>query len=193
MNRAVFLDRDGVLLEDVHLLTRIDQISIPETSYLGVRMLGQSSFKRIVVTNQTVVSRGLASLNDVETVNSRMNALYLEHTGIGFHRFYVCPHHPNADLPEFRSNCECRKPKPGMLLEAATEFELSLTDSWVIGDRISDIVAGHRAGCRTILLETGKHNESPIESDGYVERVTPDFIRPNLLQAVSVILEEAQS
>ncbi len=189
MARAVFFDRDGVLIDDIHLLTDINRIAVPEKNYQALGMLAAASHKRIVITNQTVVSRGLAELKDVDSVNKRINDLYLKNSGVGFHRFYVCPHHPNADRIEFRQDCDCRKPKSGMILEAVIDFKLNPAQSWVIGDRISDIAAGRRAGCRTILIETGRHKDMPIESNSDLIAVAPDFVRKDLFEAVSLILE----
>src|SRR6185436_3550034 len=103
---------------------------------------------------------------------------------------YFCPHHPNASLPEWRADCECRKPRAGLLLQAAHEHNLDLTASFMAGDRITDIIAGARAGCRTVLLQTGKHLERPIETTEPLDTtVQPDHTCADLAAAVDWILK----
>jgi D-glycero-D-manno-heptose 1,7-bisphosphate phosphatase len=175
MRRAVFLDRDGVLIEDVHLLTKVEQVRILPGVAVALCRLTDVGFKLIVVSNQTVVSRGLATEGDVVAVNERLQQLLLEGSGPTLDGFYVCPHHPKATLSAYRSDCQCRKPRPGMLLQAAREHGIDLGNSFMIGDRITDIIAGAKAGCRTVLVHTGQHAAAPIET---VEPIDPT-IRPD--------------
>jgi D-glycero-D-manno-heptose 1,7-bisphosphate phosphatase len=103
--------------------------------------------------------------------------------------FYYCPHHPSATLPQYRTACQCRKPRPGLLLHAAREMGLDLAASYMVGDRPSDIAAGRRAGCATILVETGRHTDPPIESpDDMMADAKPDHVCPDLTAAVDLIL-----
>jgi D-glycero-D-manno-heptose 1,7-bisphosphate phosphatase len=192
MRPAIFLDRDGVVIEDCHLLTRIDQVRIPQSTRDAFRILSTCEFTIVVVTNQTVVARGLASEEEVDAVHAHIDC-ELRKSGRGVDRFYTSPHHPKATLPAYRQECECRKPQPGMLLAAATELELDLAESFMVGDRISDIVAGHRAGCRTVQLTTGQHKAPPIESAHMDLSVQPDHICANLMEAVEWIgMQEVQ-
>jgi len=187
--RAVFLDRDGVLIEDVHLLTRSDQVRLCPGASDAIRELRCAGFVIVVVTNQTVVARGLASENDVLTVNEHIQHLLSETNGEKVDRFYVCPHHPNATLVEYRVDCACRKPRPGLLFQAASELNLNLAASYMIGDRMSDIVAGHRAGCTTLLVETGMHTAPSIESSATDMSVIPDVVCSDLMEAANWILD----
>lgn len=186
---AVFLDRDGVLIEDVNLLTRRDQVRVCRRAPEALKALYASGYLLFVVTNQTVIARGLATEQDVEDINSFIGKMLFDGSGCRLERFYFCPHHPEATLPQYRIKCECRKPRPGMLLQAAKEYNLDLRASFMIGDRISDIVAGHKAGCRTILVETGMHQAQPIVSDAMDLTVKPDYVCADLYESSRIILE----
>jgi len=189
MNKTVFLDRDGVIVKDVNLLTNIKQINIPKDVPEVLSLLKESGFKLIVVSNQAVVARGLISEKDVENINSEIELQIVKSDGPKFDAVYFCPHHPNATLPEYRTNCDCRKPRAGMLTQAAKEHNIDFTKSFMIGDRITDIVAGKNAGCKTILLETGMHSEKTIVTvDKIDENIQPDFKCQNLLTAAEWIL-----
>jgi len=187
---AVFLDRDGVLIEDVHLLTQPAQVRLADRALWAIRSLKQAGYQVIVITNQTVVARGLASEDDVEVVHEWIQHLLVEGGGDNVDAFYFCPHHPNATLPAYRVVCECRKPRPGLLLQAAREHGVDLNCSYMVGDRITDIIAGKKAGCWTILIESGRHLDPPIESPDPIDpSYQPDFVCADLRQAVRRILE----
>jgi D-glycero-D-manno-heptose 1,7-bisphosphate phosphatase len=186
---AVFLDRDGVLIRDVHLLSNCENIELFDYAPKAICELKIAGFSVIVVTNQTVIARGLASENDVIEMHSQIQCQLWQKGGAGIDRFYFCPHHPNADIQEYRMECDCRKPKPGMLLRAAQDLDIDLSHSWMVGDRISDIVAGKAAKCRTVLVETGMHAAPPIDSVSPEEQaVSPDYTCADLANAVQVIL-----
>jgi D-glycero-D-manno-heptose 1,7-bisphosphate phosphatase len=136
-----------------------------------------------VVTNQAVVARGVTSEDGVRAQHADLGrALALR--GATIDAFYFCPHHPSATLLTYRRVCECRKPRPGMLLEAAREWDVDLAASVMIGDRLSDVAAGKRAGCRAGLVTTGQHGAPPIESPEAYEDVIPDFVADDLLSAM---------
>ena len=186
---AVFLDRDGVLIEDVHLLTKPSQVRLMEGAAQAVKTLREAGYQVIVVSNQTVIARGLATEEDVEIVNQQIQRLLRTEVGQGVDAFYVCPHHPSATLIQYRMSCDCRKPRPGLLLHAAAEHDIDLSRSYMIGDRITDVIAGQRAGCRTIMVESGKHLDPPIESPDPLDlNVRPNHVCPSLLQAADYIL-----
>jgi len=190
MNTAIFLDRDGVLIEDVHLLTDPRDIRIMEGVPHALQCLRKAGFRLIVISNQTVVARGLLTEHEVCAINSKMIHLLDKAGGGRLDGFYFCPHHPNATLPNYRIACDCRKPRPGLLLRAAREHGLSMSDSFTVGDRITDIIAGARAGCRTVLVQTGKHKLPPIETmDPLIDSVQPDYICINLNAAAKWILK----
>lgn len=188
--RAVFLDRDGVLIHDIDLLTRCAQVELYACAPQAIHRLREAGFAIVVVSNQTVIARGLASEQDVELVHAWIQQLLRTSGGGEIDRFYFCPHHPNATLPQYRVACDCRKPRPGMLLQAAQEMNLDLGASYMVGDRISDIVAGQRAGCRTILVQTGKHQAPPIETADVREMTAElDYVCADLGAAVEIILD----
>ena len=189
MNKTVFLDRDGVVVKDVDLLTDIKQIIIPGDVPEALFLLKNSGFKLIVVSNQAVVARGFISEKDVENINAEIERQIVESGGPKFDAVYFCPHHPNATLPEYRTNCDCRKPRTGMLTQAAKIHNIDFAKSFMIGDRITDIVAGKNAGCKTVLLETGMHSEKTIVTvDKIDENIQPDFKCESLLTAAEWIL-----
>ena len=189
MSVAIFLDRDGVLIEDVHLLINPEVIQVLEGVPQALRSLKEAGFKLIVISNQTVVARGLVTEQEVCAINAEMERLLEQAGGPHLDGFYFCPHHPNATLPAYRMACECRKPRPGLLLRAAREHNLNLSASFAVGDRITDIIAGARAGCQTVLVETGKHQSPPIETvEPLDESVQPDHVCADLKAAAEWIL-----
>ena len=186
---AVFIDRDGVLIEDVDLLANPDEIRVLDGVPQALTSLEQAGFRLIVISNQTVVARGLATEADVCAMNAEVERQLTEAGAPHLSGFYFCPHHPRATLPAYRVACECRKPRSGLLVQAAREHDLDLTRSFVVGDRITDIVAGARVGCRTVQVQTGKHREPPIQTvDPLDDSVEPDHVCANLPEAAVWIL-----
>ena len=190
--RAVFLDRDGVLIRDVDLLTRIDEVRICPCAPAALRSLQAAGFAIVVVTNQAVIARGMISEAGVEAIHDWIQAQFEKRAGVRIDAFYVCPHHPHADVAAYRRVCECRKPRPGMLLRAAEEMALDLRKSVLVGDRASDIIAGRAAGCRTILVQTGKHDAPLIVTADPAEAAAaePDHVCDDLAAATEIILRE---
>lgn len=151
---AVFLDRDGVVIEDSHYLGDATRLRLIPGSAEAIAALNRAGWVVVVVTNQSGVARGLFSLDSIGLVHNAISAMLADHGAyIGAYQF--CPHHPEAEIAEFRQDCDCRKPKPGMLHRAARELNLDLAPSWMIGDRVSDLEAGAAAGCQTVLVRTG--------------------------------------
>lgn len=189
MNRAVFLDRDGVLVEDVDVLTRPDELRLLPGVPAALKRLREDGFHLVVVTNQPVVARGLATEADVAAVHIALAALIQQSGGPVPERFYACPHHPQATLPAYRQDCDCRKPRPGLIWQAARELNLELPASYLVGDRITDIIAGAKAGCRTVLVETGKHLAPPITTREPINPgIKPDWRCADLAAAAEWIL-----
>lgn len=187
---AVFLDRDGVLIEDVDLLTREDQIKLIPGVPQSLSLLHQAGYRLIVVSNQAVVARGLSTESEVQKLHHEIGRRITESGGPVLDGCYFCPHHPQAKLAAYRVSCECRKPRPGLLLRAAEEHRLDLRASVMVGDRLTDVVAGLRAGCRTIQVLTGRHSDPPIQTtEPLPEDVTPDHACSDLSAAVRWILE----
>jgi D-glycero-D-manno-heptose 1,7-bisphosphate phosphatase len=152
---AVFIDRDGVLIEDVDYLDDPGDIAILPGAAEGIAALNRAGWPVVIVTNQSGVARGLFSAATVELIHDRLLEL-LEGYGARIAAIYYCPHHPTSGLSGHGLECDCRKPRPGMLHKAAAELGLDLASSWMIGDRLTDLQAGAAAGCRTVLVRTGK-------------------------------------
>jgi D-glycero-D-manno-heptose 1,7-bisphosphate phosphatase len=184
--RALFLDRDGVVVRDDETPGPRALEVLPGAAE-AIRAARAAGFRVIVVTNQTAVARGTMTEEDVRAEHERLGAA-LAREGAVIDAFYFCPHHPSATRAEYRVACDCRKPRPGMLLAAAKEHDLDLAASVMIGDRASDVAAGQRAGCRTILVESGMHLAPPIESPDRFDEVRPDAKAPDLAAAVRAIL-----
>ncbi len=191
-NIAVFFDRDGVLVSDFDLLTLKIQLRLFLDVADALSSLSHTNLLLIVVTNQTVISRGLATEAQVAELNVEIRNKIARAGGPLLDAFYVCPHHPNATLPEYRKVCDCRKPRPGMLLQAAKDWNIDLKRSFMVGDRITDVIAGARAGCRTVLLRTGAHLAPPIETAEELDlTILPDYTCDTLSEAARWILENS--
>jgi D-glycero-D-manno-heptose 1,7-bisphosphate phosphatase len=191
--RAVFLDRDGVLVRDVGPLTSADEIVLTPGVATALAELQHAGFLLLVVSNQTVVARGLLSEQAVIELQTRVERRILAEGGPRLDGFYFCPHHPRATRAELRQDCECRKPAPGLLLRAAEEHGISLERSFMLGDRPSDVVAGLRAGCTTIQLLTGAHTAAPIQVTGGFEPRAPHHVARDLPEAAAAVLGRAPS
>jgi D-glycero-D-manno-heptose 1,7-bisphosphate phosphatase len=151
---AIFLDRDGVIIDDVHHLSAPSQVQIIPGSAEAIAALNRAGWPVVVVTNQSGVARGLFTLDVLHAVHRRISEQLLG-KGARVEAYFFCPHHPAAEVAEYRLECSCRKPRPGMLQQAARELGLELSSSWMIGDRDTDLQAGAAAGTRTILVRTG--------------------------------------
>ena len=189
INKAVFLDRDGVLVRDTGLITNSSQFVILEGVPKALWLLKRAGFRLIVVTNQAVVARGLISEGDLVGLHDSMQRLLMAKGAPKLDAIYACPHHPNANIPEYRLECHCRKPRAGLLLQAAKENDIALGQSFMIGDRLTDIAAGQRAACGTILVQTGQHLAAPIQVVDHLENTpTPDYVEPHLYSAADRII-----
>lgn len=151
---AVFLDRDGTLVEEVGYLRRIDQIRIIPEAIEAVRRIHALGSRAVVVTNQSGVARGLFDEAFVRTAHRRLAEIFAG-GGAAIDAFYFCPHHPTEGRPPYRRTCACRKPAPGMLLRASAELDIDLSRSFVIGDTETDLELAARAGATGILVRTG--------------------------------------
>ncbi|MCA1596628.1 MAG: HAD-IIIA family hydrolase [Chloroflexi bacterium] len=192
MRKAVFLDRDGVLVEEIHLLRRSDDIRILPGVAEALAALAKAGYARIVVTNQPAVARGRATLEEVESIHRELEARLTSAGAPPMDGFYTCPHHVKGSVPEYCVDCECRKPRPGLIVTAAREHDIDLANSLIIGDRLSDVAAGIRAGFRGILVHSGAHREPLIESSDPVRpHERPHHTAADLPAAVRWILEGA--
>lgn len=179
---AVFLDKDGTLIEDVPYNVELDRIRLLPGVVEGLRRLQSAGFELIAVTNQSGVALGRFVESKLQEVHSELARL-LGQGDVQLRGFYYCPHHPDGVIERYRQRCDCRKPNPGLLRRAAQELDLDLKNSWMIGDILNDVEAGRRSGCRTILLDNG----GETEWTGGADR-RPDFIVREFRQAAEVIL-----
>ena len=162
-NKAVFLDRDGVITEDPpHYAHRIDQLRIIPGGAQAIQRLNAHNFRVIIISNQSGVARGYYIEEDVKIFNDGMAHL-LAKEGSHVDAVYYCPHHPDGIIERYKIDCGCRKPKPGMILEAAQNHSLDIQNSFVVGDKWSDIEAGKNAGCQTILVLTGHGTDESLK------------------------------
>ena len=181
---AVFLDRDGTLLEEAGYLDRLERLIFFPYTIDAIRLLNRAGFSVVVVTNQAGIARGIFKESFVAEAHQHI-AGRLAAGGARVDAFYYCPHHPDAVLPEFRRSCDCRKPQPGMLTRAAADLDLALGRSFVVGDRWHDLEAGQRVGARTVLVRTGYGR---TEEAAPKPNVQPSAIVDNVIEAVSWIL-----
>ena len=185
MNKAVFLDRDGVITkEPPYYAHKIDQLELIPKSAEAIKLLNESGFKVVVISNQSGIARGYYEEKDVESYNNAMKN-ELEKQEAYINAIYYCPHYPEATIKEYRIDCDCRKPKPGMLKRAKEDLDLNLKGSFLIGDKMSDIEAGYRAGCKTILVLTGQGNDE-LKKISKMD-IKPNYISNDLFAAIEII------
>lgn len=179
--KAVFLDKDGTLIENVPYNVDPALIRLTDEALEGLRLLQAGCYKLIVVSNQSGIARGLFKEEDLLPVEERLHQLLSEGC-VSLDGFYYCPHHAGGVVRQYAQDCTCRKPNPGMLFRAADEHHVNLTASWLLGDILDDIEAGNRAGCRTILVDNGNETEWRLTTHR-----RPDFIVKNLFVAAYLI------
>ena len=184
---TVFLDRDGTLIEEVGYLSHLDRIALYPWSIESVKLLNRAGFKGVVVTNQAGVARGLFDEDFIDEAHRFLDQKFSD-GGATIDKFYYCPHHPEASVEAYRSECDCRKPKAGMLWKAAQELQLELSHSFVIGDRLSDLRLGQAVGARSLLVRTGYGETTARELTDDVEVA---YTAPELMTAVAWILRHS--
>jgi D-glycero-D-manno-heptose 1,7-bisphosphate phosphatase len=160
--KAIFLDRDGTINEYVGFLNNIDQFILLDGVTEAIKKINIAGYLAIVVTNQPVIARGEISIEELDEIHNKMETL-LGKEGAYLDAIYYCPHHPHrgykGERPEFKIACDCRKPKPGMLLKAAEDYNIDLKHSWIVGDGENDIKAGKAAGCKTALIGKEQYDQ----------------------------------
>lgn len=181
---AVFLDRDGTLIEEAGYLERLDRLAFFPFAIDAVRLLNRAGFAVVVFTNQAGIARGIVSPAFVDEAHAHIAARLAE-GGAQVDAFYHCPHHPEGIVAEYRAVCDCRKPKPGMIRRAAADLSLDLSRSVTIGDRWQDVEAGLAAGTRGILVRTGYGTQ---EERKQRPDLTAALIADNLIEAASLVL-----
>lgn len=175
MNKAVFLDRDGTIAEDVNYCRRPEDFHLFPWTPKAIRLLNEAGFKVIIITNQSGIARGYFTEETLARIHEKM-LKELTEQGARIDGVYYCPHHPD-------DNCECRKPKTALFHRAAKDFNLDFKNSWVVGDSWRDVEAGKRIGAKTILLLTGPDSQSTLS-----DRPSADFVAEDLLQAAELIV-----
>jgi D,D-heptose 1,7-bisphosphate phosphatase len=191
---AVFLDRDGTINEEVGYLDSLDKLKIIPTAYAAIKLINSHGMKAVVISNQAGVARGFFTEEFVNTVNNRLLA-DLKKKGAIIDKFYYCPHHPAEGKGIYLQDCDCRKPAPGMLLQAAEELNLDLAHSYFVGDRFIDMETARKVGAKGVLVKTG-YGEDLLQDDG-PDKATPeskpDFIAADILEAVQWILKDRKN
>jgi D-glycero-D-manno-heptose 1,7-bisphosphate phosphatase len=180
-DKAIFLDRDGTLIEDPGYINNPDQVKLLDYVPEALMELKATGYKLIVVSNQSAVARGIVTEKVLAKVHERLEQLLAE-KGAFLDRIYYCPYHAEGAIPKYRKESNWRKPNPGMLLAAAEEMGIDLGQSWAIGNSPRDIEAGLRAGCKTILINRPSGHDQP-----QVGQPTADYKAVNLKEAVNII------
>lgn len=186
---GLFLDRDGTINVEVDFLTKPEEIQLIPGAARAIREANELGLKVCVISNQSGVARGLLTEAQLGLIHKRFRDLLAEQ-GANVDEILYCPHHPDVGVPPYRKVCTCRKPNTGMLRKAADEFGIDLKKSFVIGDRCSDIQAGEKAGCGTVLVLTG-YGEFERADCEKVARV--DFVASNLYEAWGYIRKRITS
>lgn len=190
-NIAVFLDRDGTINEEVGYLDSLDKLKIIPAAYEAIRLINKSCMKAIVVTNQAGVARGFFSEEFVRQTHEVIQAA-LQQEKASIDHFYHCPHHPTEGTGIYLQNCNCRKPLPGMLLQAADDLDIELGSSYMIGDTCRDMETANKVGVKRILVKTGYGREELLEfvSGEATADNKPNFIAEDILDAVKWIMKD---
>ncbi|HVK95719.1 MAG TPA: HAD family hydrolase [Noviherbaspirillum sp.] len=182
--RAIFLDKDGTLIEDVPYNVNPALVELTWQAGQALQLLQRLGYGLFVVSNQSGVARGLFTEAALAPVRQRV-AQRLAQYGVILNGFYYCPHHPDGAVSRYAIACTCRKPMPGMLYRAAHEHDIDLSQSWMIGDILNDVEAGHRAGCKTVLIDNGNETEWKLSAQR-----TPHFTAPDLYAAAALIADD---
>ena len=182
---AVFLDRDGTLVKEVDCLTSADQLELLPGAAAAIREFNHRGIRTVLVTNQPVIAKGFCTEAELQTIHRKLETLLgQEHAFLD--RIYYCPHHPEkgfaGEIPELKIDCNCRKPRTGMLDQAINDLNLDLSAAWLIGDTTTDIQTARNAGVKSVLVRTGYAGK-----DGKFA-VKPDFVADDLLDATPIIL-----
>jgi len=183
MKRAVFLDRDGTINEDVNYLNHPDQIELISGSAEGIKLLNDNGFTVVVITNQSGVARGIIEEEKLPLIKDRLCSL-LEEKYARIDGYYYCPHYPKGKVEKYAFKCGCRKPEPGMLKQASEDLDIDLKGSYVVGDKACDIALGKNVGALSILVKTGYGESEAKNCEPF-----PDHTAENLFDAAQWIIK----
>lgn len=184
---AVFLDRDGTIIREADYLTSVAQLRLLPGAANAIKQLNDVGLAVVIVTNQSGIARGRLTEADFHAINTEL-LRRLARYGARVEATYYCPHHPEYGSATYGRDCDCRKPSPGLLLQAARELDLELTRSFMVGDSNRDMEAGRRAGCSTVLVRTGYGRREEAANGP-----PPDYIAGNLATAVAWVLDHPRS
>lgn len=182
-DKAVFLDRDGTIVEDIGYINSPKDLALIPGAVDAIRMLNEAGYKVVVITNQAGVARGLVTEDMLQTIDKTLHK-YILSGGAHLDAIYYCPHHPEYGFYPYKQACECRKPHPGLIKKAEKDLKIDLSQSYMIGDKATDVEAGSRAGTKTIFVLTGKGMKEREKLNG-----KPDHVADNLLEAIQWILK----
>ncbi len=185
MNKAVFLDKDGTLIHDIPYNVKPELITFTDTAIPALKKLQDNGYLLIVISNQSGVARGYFTEEDLQPVSDFLKTV-LGKEGINLSGFYYCPHHTDGKIEKYTRECDCRKPKPGLLLRAIQDFKIDASQSWMVGDILNDVEAGKAAGCRAVLIDGGNETEWILN-----DKRRPDYTVHSLLEAADIILQHA--
>jgi len=186
--RAVFIDRDGTISEEVGYVNHPSRYRIFPYAVEAIKRLNEANWLAILVTNQAGVARGYFTEDVIGSVHNLL-AQELERGGARLDAIYYCPHHPSVGEPPYRFDCDCRKPRPGLIRRAADEFDIALSNSWMVGDRYSDTELARNAGVRAALVLSG-YGRGEWEYQRAAWQHQPDLVAENLLEAVNKIIAD---
>jgi D-glycero-D-manno-heptose 1,7-bisphosphate phosphatase len=189
--RAIIMDRDGTVCDEVGYVNHVDRVRLLPRSAAAIQAANDAGFQTVVVTNQAGVARGYFAEALIDEVHDRVRELLAE-GGARLDGIYYCPHHPEVGGPAYKKRCTCRKPSPGMLERARDEMGIDLSGSYMIGDTVKDVEAGHRAGTTTVLVLTG-YGKGELAYQSHAWTVKPDHVAADLQDAVTWILEREAS
>lgn len=188
MTIAVFLDRDGTLNVEKGYIRNVDDLELIPGVAQAVRKINDAGLLAILTSNQTGAARGFYDVAHIEALHDRLAQLLQEQAGAHLDAVYYCPHLGKGIVPEFAVDCTCRKPEPGMIQQAVEKFpQIELAQSYMLGDKASDVVFAHNAGCQSVLLKTG-YGDRVLAGKYQVLDQEPNFVFDDMPQAVELIL-----
>jgi D-glycero-D-manno-heptose 1,7-bisphosphate phosphatase len=184
MKKAVFVDKDGTLIKDIPYNVDPERIELYDKAAQSLKALKENGFMIVLISNQSGVAKGYFEEIALKGVEEKIQK-ELAGEDVQFDAMFFCPHHPEGIIEAYSKDCECRKPRPGMILNASKQFGIQLKHSWMIGDILHDVEAGNRAGCKTILINNGNETEWRINSNRLPTRVAS-----SIADAANLILSE---
>lgn len=188
---AVFIDRDGTISEEVGYVNHVSRLKLLKNTAAAIKLFNESGIFTVVATNQAGVARGYFDEPMILRVHEKMQ-MDLAREGARIDAIYYCPHHPSVGPEAYRVDCNCRKPKPGMILQARDEHDIDLARSYMVGDKISDVVFGKKLGLTSVMVLTG-YGLGEYEHQRQDWKVTPDYLAEDLLAAAHFIIKDVRN